>query len=888
MRKIVVLHLILILAVILPGIAVAFDPSGLLEIHYINVGWGTSVLVIGPDGTTLLMDGGRQGMGTAHVIPYMQSLGLMQSDGLDYMMASHQHSDHIDGLTEVMNNGYDVRLAVYYNGSSYNTQNVTNFRNAALQTTAGAIRPLPLGTVIQLGDSATATCVTANGTVLGHGAVPGVSDENDRSIGLLIQYGDFDYLFAGDMGGGNADIGCTGRSTSQANVETPMAQAIMPGGEHPLLSSYGVEVVHVNHHGSESSTNSDYMNLLTPRFACVATGSGQAPDYQFPRHDVVDNVLMAGVYCITAPAATVLQNEEGYPAGSLTSYAGYCVGDIIIKTSGVANYTVDGDGAVTEGPDERAALGMPLTVPFDEPPADSVPPAVIVLQPNGGETWAIAGQRNITWSASDSFGIASFAIDYSTNAGASWLVIQPQTNGNPPAYLWTVAPTPSSACLMRITAWDLSGNSGNDISDAVFSIIDSIDAQAPVVQVTSPNGGENWDAGSEQFITWTATDNVGVIANKIEYSTNGGSNWLLIHDWINGNPESYSWTVPANLSTQCRIRVSCRDTRQVGADISDGNFAIVDASAPIVSVVSPDGGEAWAAGSVHDITWSATDNIGVVSHKLEYSTDSGFSWLSIADWTAGNPGNYSWTVPDTPSPQCRVKVSCRDEALNSGEDISESDFSIVDLPMTVTIVAPNGGETWVANTAYEISWTAFDHFGITQYKIEYSTDSGAGWVSPPIQDWTAGNPETYSWLTPDLLSTQCRIKVSCRNPQDSVGFDISDADFTIGPSSPTCDYLVGDINYSGNTNGLDVVYGVTYFKGGPPPPYSCECPPHGTLFVTGDVNGSCAFNGLDISFFVSYLKSGPPLVPCPDCPPPFLGAKKPSANLDPRTDQSTR
>ena len=354
------------------------------------------------------------------------------------------------------------------------------------------------------------------------------------------------------------------------------------------------------------------------------------------------------------------------------------------------------------------------------------------------------------------------------------------------------------------------------------------------------------------------------------------------------NTGTYSWTVPSNLSISCRIRVSCRDTRQVGADISDANFVIIDASAPVVNLVSPNGGETWPAGSVHSITWSSTDNIGVASHKLEYSTDSGFSWISIADWAAGNPGNYSWTVPDTPSPLCRVKISCRDAVMNSGEDISETDFSIVDLPLSVSIVAPNGGETWVANTTHDISWTAFDHNGITDYRIEYSTDSGASWIDPPVQDWTSGNPETYSWLTPDILTSQCRIKVSCRNPQDSVGFDFSDADFNIGPASPSCDYLAGDINFSSNVNGLDVVYGVTYFKGGPPPPYSCDCPPHGTLFVAGDVNSSCSFNGLDISYFVSYLKGGPSLAPCPDCLPAILKALNPSPASDPNTDQSAK
>jgi hypothetical protein len=82
------------------------------------------------------------------------------------------------------------------------------------------------------------------------------------------------------------------------------------------------------------------------------------------------------------------------------------------------------------------------------------------------------------------------------------------------------------------------------------------------------------------------------------------------------------------------------------------------------------------------------------------------------------------------------------------------------------------------------------------------------------------------------------------------------------------DYVPGDINGNGIPNGIDVVYGVNYLKGGPAPPVSCDCPPHGALYAAGDVNGNCAFNGIDITFFVRYLKlQVPSLLYCQDCPP---------------------
>jgi hypothetical protein len=79
--------------------------------------------------------------------------------------------------------------------------------------------------------------------------------------------------------------------------------------------------------------------------------------------------------------------------------------------------------------------------------------------------------------------------------------------------------------------------------------------------------------------------------------------------------------------------------------------------------------------------------------------------------------------------------------------------------------------------------------------------------------------------------------------------------------------VIGDVNGSGNYNGLDITYGVAFFKGAAAPAFECECPPHGVWYVSGDVNGSCNYNGLDITYGVAYFKGGPAPIPCPDCPP---------------------
>jgi len=84
-----------------------------------------------------------------------------------------------------------------------------------------------------------------------------------------------------------------------------------------------------------------------------------------------------------------------------------------------------------------------------------------------------------------------------------------------------------------------------------------------------------------------------------------------------------------------------------------------------------------------------------------------------------------------------------------------------------------------------------------------------------------------------------------------------------------CDYAVGDVNGSSTYNGLDITYGVAFFKGGPVP--QCEpCQECPDWHYCGDVNASCSYNGLDITFGVAYFKGGPLPEPCADCPPSGL------------------
>jgi beta-lactamase superfamily II metal-dependent hydrolase len=123
------------------------------------------------------------------------------------------------------------------------------------------------------------------------------------------------------------------------------------------------------------------------------------------------------------------------------------------------------------------------------------------------------------------------------------------------------------------------------------------------------------------------------------------------------------------------------------ADIFTNSGTAGDVTPPLVTVSSPNGGEIWAIGSSHNITWTATDDVGVASITIQYSTNNGTTWSSVATGEA-NDGAYAWTVPGIPTSQALVKVTAYDAAANSGSDVSNAVFT-VDIP-TFTIVASAG------------------------------------------------------------------------------------------------------------------------------------------------------------------------------------------------------
>jgi hypothetical protein len=104
------------------------------------------------------------------------------------------------------------------------------------------------------------------------------------------------------------------------------------------------------------------------------------------------------------------------------------------------------------------------------------------------------------------------------------------------------------------------------MSNAVFSIV-----SPPILQVTSPNGGESWRSESTREITWTAA---GIDSLRIEYTLNNGQQWTMLARSAPAAAGSFSWKLPEETSSQCRVRIT--DTLDsTFTDTSDGPFSIL-------------------------------------------------------------------------------------------------------------------------------------------------------------------------------------------------------------------------------------------------------------------------------------------------------------------------
>lgn len=305
--------------------------------------------------------------------------------------------------------------------------------------------------------------------------------------------------------------------------------------------------------------------------------------------------------------------------------------------------------------------------------------ALTLTAPNGGENWAYGTTRNITWTSTN---IVNVKIEYKTSPAGTWQTIVASTPGAAGSYAWTIPNAPTTQARVRIS--DATDSSPIDSSDNPFTI--SVAAFS-----ANPNPVNFGDVP------------VGTRASRTVTITNAGTATLVVTSVVPSDPSFSvsrgSFSIAAGQSDTILIHFSPPIVGPIGAQMQFTcnvpgspmaiNVSGTGTSAASISIISPNGGEIWQAGSTQNITWTAT---GLISVALSYKTSPGSSWVNIAQGVPASSGTYAWTIPNTPTTEARVRIL--DESAGIVVDSSDGVFTILG-PNTV----PEGG----IPTTFELS-----------------------------------------------------------------------------------------------------------------------------------------------------------------------------------------
>ena len=331
-----------------------------------------------------------------------------------------------------------------------------------------------------------------------------------------------------------------------------------------------------------------------------------------------------------------------------------------------------------------------------------------VVSPNGGESWAEGSNQTITWSST---GITSghfriFLFDGTTELGTIATYIPVARNSTS----WTVghlidAPDVGAGTHYKIKIRVIS-EAPNDFSDAAFSIT-STAPPAGSIAVTSPNGGESWEQGSNHNITWTPT---GITSGTYRITLlKGGVPAGIVASGLPLSPHSYNWTVGntdspfQGAAANYRIQVEHQGGTALG--FSNNAFAISEppeTPADTITVTSPNRGENWRKGSSRDITWTSS-GIVMGTYKItlwQGTTNKGV----IATGLPAAQHLFKWTVGSVTGGSVptgagyKVKVELQAEPIADDSDVT---FTI-GLPLQATTLNPPHEVTQLDRPPFEI------------------------------------------------------------------------------------------------------------------------------------------------------------------------------------------
>jgi competence protein ComEC len=239
-----------------------------VQVHYIDVGQGDSILIVSPEGKVMLIDGGVGGS------PALEYLSIKGIDHIDLMVATHPHADHIGGLIDVLD---ALKVSeVVTNGQPTTTKTYENFLDGIAKAKA-VYREMKRGDTLTLG-SLTFDVLSPEG--------PGGDDLNEGSLVLRLAYGKVAFLFTGDAG--------------------YAAEAGMLAADEDVQA----QILKVGHHGSSSASSPDFLAAVHPEVAVYSCGVGNS--YGHPHAETIAALGQAGALIYgTDVNGTVVVTSDG-------------------------------------------------------------------------------------------------------------------------------------------------------------------------------------------------------------------------------------------------------------------------------------------------------------------------------------------------------------------------------------------------------------------------------------------------------------------------------------------------------------------------------------------------------------------------------------------------
>ena len=254
----------LLIAAVLTWSALISAPDGLLHVTFLDVGQGDSVLIQTPSGKTILVDGGPDGPDTCTLI---DSHMPFWDRSLDAVVVTHPHADHLTGLLTVLER-YSTTLILESEHAATSLLH-EEWRIRLLEESC-EWQTVTRGSRLLVDDGTTLECLNPP-----HMLLEQTDDDADNNgIVLKVSYGKVSFLLSADI----------------------RAEA-----ERQLVHWYGdalrCQVLKVAHHGSDSSSTSQFLAAVAPVVAVISVGKDNP--YGHPHADVLDRLKLLEVEPVT-------------------------------------------------------------------------------------------------------------------------------------------------------------------------------------------------------------------------------------------------------------------------------------------------------------------------------------------------------------------------------------------------------------------------------------------------------------------------------------------------------------------------------------------------------------------------------------------------------------